>query len=530
MKRYVTVLVLILILFACLPIRIFYLVAEKESYPDVSNSLHKITISSGRGEIYDCRGEKLVNRKNSDVTVALPTEESAEILRGVITADEYGRLLDCIDKGELFICSTAVAKDNIYVKSEKKYIRYTDDGFCSHIVGYVNLSDNKGVSGIEKSYDDFLTKQGQRLVFQYNKTGVSGFLPGGDNRFVSVGGNEGSGVILTIDSRIQRICENAMKLYEIKKGAVVVMNALTGEILAMASAPSFNQNDVASYLNDEDSALVNRAVSSYSVGSVFKFVVAAAAIEEGVDTFESYCNGSVTVGKTTFSCSEGKAHGYVNIRNAFAHSCNTYFIRLALKIGSEKILRMAENLGFGKSFALAEGFSAHSGKLPEEITSDGMLANLSFGQGGLLATPLQVASCYSSAVNRGVFIQPSLVKGIMMSDGKRMEEADVRYRYRVMSAEGAEKLKNLLINNFTEGTCVRAKPENCVAGGKTSTAETGWVDETDREILHSWFSGFVQKGEEIYTITVFKEDGVSGSMDCGPVFKEICQRIMCEIL
>ncbi len=529
MKRSATVLVLIVMLFASLPVRLFYLVTEKESYPDVSNSLHTIVISSGRGEIYDCRGEKLVNRKSSDILVALPVKESAEILRGRITDEDYARLLGCIDNEKLFICDTAIDSDNIYVKSEKKYIRYTDDGFCSHIVGYINGVDNKGVSGIEKSYDDFLIREGSRLIFQYNKTGVSGFLPGGDNRFVSTGRDTGSGVMLTVDSRIQRICENAMKLYEIRKGAVVVMNALTGEILAMASAPSFNQNDVVSYLNDEDSALVNRAISSYSVGSVFKFVVAAAAIEEDLDDFESFCTGSVTVGKTTFSCSEGKAHGVVNIENAFAHSCNTYFIRLALKTGSEKILRMAENLGFGKSVTLAEGFSSPSGKLPEEITSDGMLANFSFGQGGLLATPLQVASCYSSAVNGGKFIQPRLVKGVMSAENTRREATDVRYRYRAISEESAEKLKNLLVHNFTEGTCVSAKPENCVAGGKTSTAETGWVDETGREILHSWFSGFAQKGEDFYTITVFKEDGVSGGEDCGPVFKEICQRIMWEI-
>ena len=157
--------------------------------------------------------------------------------------------------------------------------------------------------------------------------------------------------------------------------------------------------------------------------------------------------------------------------------------------------------------------------------TDGMLANLSFGQGGLLATPLQIASCYSAVVNRGRYISPKLVISSVDSDGSEERTEDSQYKYRALSREESEKMKKLLINNFKEGTCVSAKPDKCVAGGKTSTAETGITDENGREILHSWFAGFIECGDSVYTIVVFKEDGVSGSKDCGPVFHEIADRI-----
>lgn len=527
MKRAKTVLAILMVMFTSLPLRMFYLVTEKDSYPHVSNSLCRAVIWEKRGEIYDFSMKKLVNRSSETAVVAMPCSESAELLKGRISAEDYKSLTESISAGEVFTCLCDYKDNSAFLQSTELLRRYTDNGFCCHVIGYINAADNVGVSGVEKSFDSLLTEDESKLIFQYNRAGNNKFLPGGENKFVSENYNSKKGVRLTVDYDVQRICENAMKLYGIEKGAVVVMSAESGEIRAMASRPSFNQNDVSSYLDDETSPLINRAVSAYSVGSVFKLVVAAAAIDEGEEGFESLCTGQLDIGGTVFSCSDGTAHGKMNLSEAFAYSCNTYFIRLALRLGSEKILRMAESLGFGRGFSLCDGFYASSGNLPQNhnITTDGMLANISFGQGGLLATPLQVASCYSAAVNGGTFIEPRLVLSYVGTNGEEEICQDTRYKYRALSADKAEKLKELLINNFSMGTCVSAKPEGCTAGGKTSTAQTGWIDENGEEILHSWFSGFVSAGGEIYTVTVFREDGVSGSADCGPVFKEIAQRI-----
>ncbi len=533
MKRPFIVLYAMIFLFVSLPVRMAYLVFNTNEFPAVTNSTRSIVVSELRGEIYDCSMKPLVNRKLQKTVVAMPYKKSAEILKDYLEEKEYKSLLCSIDNEEPFMCVCDYEKENDFIKVCERAERYTDDGFCCHVIGYINQSDNMGVYGIEKSYDTLLKSEKRQLLFKYNTTALNKMLAGGECGFVSENYYSQKGVRLTIDADIQRIAENAMRLYETEKGACVVLDSKNGEIRAMVSFPRFNQNNVALSLNDENSPFMNRAVSAYSVGSVFKYVVAMAAIEANEENFESYCTGSLKIGRTTFACSNSVAHGSVNLSKAFAYSCNTYFIRLALKIGRDRILKTAENLGFGKGFSLAEGINPDKGKLPstEEITTDGALANISFGQGNLLATPLQIASCYSAAVNGGEYISPKLVLSTVNSDGTENRIKEKGYRYRAFSEREAEKMKNLLINNFNEGTCVDAKPHNCVAGGKTSTAQTGWIDEKGEEILHSWFAGFAETGNEVYTIVVFKENGVSGSQDCGPVFKEISQRlaeIKCE--
>lgn len=527
MRRSLSVLIIVLLLFAVLPLRLIYLVQNTQSFPKVSNSSRNITISELRGEIYDCNMQPLVNRKSQNVVVAMPYLQSAEVLKNYLENEEYLSLVQSIEISEPFICDCGLVDENDFLKCTQKFSRYTDDGFCCHVVGYVNSADNQGVYGIEKSFDSLLKEEKRKLVFRYNTTAHNRLLTGGDSRFVSENYYSKKGIRLTVDSEIQRISENALHLYGVEKGAAVVLDAETGEIKAMASAPVFNQNDIAESLEDENSPFLNRAVNAYSVGSVFKLVVALTAIKEGKEDFTSYCNGSLEISETRFACSDSSSHGQMNLRKAFAYSCNTYFIRLALELGSEKILRTAENLGFGKSFLLADGFYSSAGKLPDlsEVMTDGMLANLSFGQGGLLATPLQVASCYSAVANGGEYISPKLVISAVDSDGSEEKIKGSQYRYRALSRGEAEIMKELLINNFKEGTCVSAKPDKCVAGGKTSTAETGMKDEKGREILHSWFAGFAECGDDVYTIVVFKEDGVSGGKDCGPVFHEIADRI-----
>lgn len=525
MKRTVLVLSLIMLMLLLLPVRLYGLMISEADIYDVSNSTKEIVLSELRGEIYDCNMKKLVNRHKENIVVVHPQKENSDLFYDVLDEKEYLHFSECYEKSIPFVCDKKVIGGNF--PSAEIFERYTDNGFCCHVVGYINGEDKNGVSGIEKSFDDFLKEDGRRLLYVYNTTAQNRILAGGRNEIVAQNYYSRKGVQLTIDYDIQKIAENAMWLYGIDKGAVVVMDSLSGEIRAMASTPKFNQNDIEASLDDSDSPFINRAVNSYSVGSVFKLVVAATAVKEEKAGFESYCNGSVSIGEKTFSCSSHIAHGKVDIRKAMAHSCNTYFIRLALELGADKILKTAESMGFGKAFNLAEGFFNSSGKLPfiEDVMNDGEVANLSFGQGSLLSTPLQVACCYSSVANGGDFIEPKLIKNFVNTDGTFYNNIYPQYRYRAFTDEEAGFLKEILMNNFGEGTCVSAKPENCIAGGKTSTAQTGWFDEKGEEIHHGWFAGFVQTDSGIYTIVVFEENVTSGAADCGPVFKEIAERI-----
>lgn len=525
MKRKIFILCLLLTLFALTPARLISLIYFPPDIPHISNSTQQILLSKNRGDIYDCNMEKLVNRETSYVTVVEPDIRNGEILKEYLNSSQYEKLLECINNKKPFIYEGDCYSDKL-LKTEV-FKRYSDDGFCCHVLGYINESDNKGVYGIEKGYDSFLKEENRRLFYSYNATAGNRMLSGGENGIVSENYYSQKGVMLTIDYDIQRIAQNAGNLYGIEKGAVVVLDAETGQIRAMVSFPAFNQNDIASSLTDENSPFLNRCVSSYNVGSVFKLVVAATAVKEGKDNFTTFCTSSVNIGDKTFSCSNNVSHGEVDLKKAMAHSCNSYFIRLALSLGSEKILRTAENLGFGKYFPLADGINVSKGNLPEieSFLTDGEIANLSFGQGSLLATPLQVASSYSAVINGGKFIEPRLVLGTVDENGERQYFSDSQYVYRAFSEEEAHKLKEILINDFSEGTCLAAKPDNCLAGGKTSTAETGRVNGEGEKIFCSWFAGFAEKNDKKYTIVVFKEDGKSGAEDCGPVFKEIAERI-----
>ncbi len=516
---------LLLSLFALTPLRLLSLIYFPENIPDISNSTQRILLSQIRGDIYDCNMKKLVNRESSNFIVAEPDGKNIAILKDYLSESEYKKLVDCINSKTPFVCENDFYGDEVL--KTKVFRRYSDDGFCCHVVGYINKSDNIGVCGIEKGYDSFLKEENRKLFYSYNATAQNRMLSGGENGIVSENYYSKKGVMLTIDYDIQRIAQNAGEVYGIDKGAVVVLDAENGEIRAMVSFPSFNQNDVALSLTDENSPFLNRCVSSYNVGSVFKLVVAMTAIKEGKDNFRTYCTSGVDIGDKTFSCSNNTSHGEVDLKKAMAYSCNSYFIRLALNLGSEKILRTAENMGFGKAFFLADGINVSKGNLPqrEDVFTDGEIANLSFGQGDLLATPLQIACLYSAAVNGGDFIEPKLVSGTVDENGMKKNFETSQYVYRAFSEEEANKLKEILINNFSMGTCVTAKPENCLAGGKTSTAETGRQNEAGEEVLCSWFAGFAEKKDKIYTIVVFKEDGKSGSADCGPVFKEIAERI-----
>ncbi len=475
---------------------------KKDKVTCYSTALKETVISKGRGDIYDIKMRKLVNDDEKDIIIQNPNSiieiETAETLndKNIITA--------------------------------KKYNRYKNTSFACHIIGYVN-SDNQGVSGIEKSFDDYLTSQNRTLSVRYFSDTSGKLLSGGGKEIIKNDYYSKKGVQLTIDREIQKITENALRLYNIDKGCAIVTECDTGYISAMASTPVFERNNLEKYLNDENFPFINRALCSYNVGSVFKLTVAAAAIKYGYDDFVSVCNGSAKISDRTFACSNYTKHGKIDLKTAFSVSCNTYFLRLAIKIGKEKLVKTAKALGFGKEDILWDDIISSAGNLPDtsDLISDGDIANFSFGQGELCATPLQIASCYSAAVNGGKRISPVLVKEIIDEKGKTVKSfTENNFVYRAVDEKTSQKLKSLLEYNFQYGNCKKAKPVNGTGGGKTSTAETGKTDKNGRKILNSWFAGFTETAKKKYVIVVLKENGISGATDCAPVFKEIAERLI----
>ncbi|MFQ9845862.1 MAG: penicillin-binding transpeptidase domain-containing protein [[Clostridium] leptum] len=179
--------------------------------------------------------------------------------------------------------------------------------------------------------------------------------------------------------------------------------------------PTYSPYDVADTLDEKGAPLLNRAFSSYPVGSVFKLVVAAAALEKGVSTSLVYdCPGSISVDGMEFKCFNGVGHGKVDLEKAIAYSCNGYFIKLTEQMKPEELLSMAEKLGFGSSVELAPGMSSSAGNLPVKKDLSNPKARRTFlWPGDLLATPLQIAAMVNTIASGGLYTEPSLVEGLV---------------------------------------------------------------------------------------------------------------------
>lgn len=175
-------------------------------------------------------------------------------------------------------------------------------------------------------------------------------------------------------------------------------------VRASVSLPLYDPENVAASIARQDTSLVNRALSAYNVGSVFKPLLAAAALEQGISAQETYeCTGSIEVGGHVYRCAYGRGHGTVDMKTALEQSCNCYFVQLGLRLGAQTVYDITKSAGFGQSQQVAGGLRAASGNLPDaaQLEDLGQLASISFGQGALTATPVQVAAMMNLFANGG---------------------------------------------------------------------------------------------------------------------------------
>lgn len=487
-----------------------------------------LLVGETRGSIYDYRGAPLVNETSELVALMKPTEEALNDAKSILFPKTQEKLTEDLKNGKVLKVSAHESVQTDNVKTVRAVNRYQNRGLAVHLIGYTN-KDKQGVCGIEKAYDQLLSNAGGSLYARCSVNAKGKVLEGAPLLLDSRNYHSKAGVKLTLDKRIQRICEDALSAFGVEKGAVVVLDAKTAEIRAMASVPVFNQNAPGEALNRKDSPFLNRAITPYAVGSVFKSVVAAAALEQGIDESFSYtCTGAESVGQTIFHCHKREGHGTLNMDGAMANSCNPYFIKLFERTGKEAVVSMGENLGLGASIELADGFYTPSGNFPtaDELRSPQDEANFSFGQGTLLASPLQMTALYAALANDGVYRAPSLMRAIVNADGEEEQRAFLPYPRCTMSKETAKRVQKLLIYTVENGSCHRAKPENSTAAGKSGTAQSGSRNEQNEEINHSWFCGWFPSEAPRYVMTVLKEDGEGGSTDCAPIFKSIAEQIL----
>jgi penicillin-binding protein 2 len=375
-----------------------------------------------------------------------------------------------------------------------------------------------GYSGVEEQYDGELKGGDGGLQIEVNSRGEQVRLLGWKDP------TAGNDFIVTVDSRIQ---EAAMKALGEARGAVVMMDADTGEILTLASAPSYDPNafkesdrrdEINSYFRDRRSPMLNRAIGGvYPPGSIFKVIVGVAGIDQSkINRTNRYrCNGFLELGGTRFGCTH--VHGDENLEEALGHSCNVYFYHLGLVLGADVIHRYASIFGMGKLTRVDLPYekkgglplrSQHLAAGKRWFTGDTL--NISIGQGDVLATPIQMAALMATVLNNGDTVQPQ----VKYQDPRPERKGNFfpRSNIGLSAAVFAEIKKGLRFAVADpDGTAhVLSEIPGLSVAGKTGTAQAGH----DRD-HHAWFAGYVEKGfNRRIAFCVFLEHGGSSHNAC----------------
>ncbi len=395
------------------------------------------------------------------------------------------------DKVREFISANKDLEITKYIgidETTKRY--YPNDSLASVVLGFVG-ADEQGLSGIESYYDNELTGIAGRVVAAKNAAGT-------DMRFTYEKVEEaikGTSFVLTLDSYIQYTAEKYLEtaIAENKiaeRGAAVVMNVNTGEILAMAVKGDYNPNApfelsksdqklLDKEENEEEksklkSELLNRqwrnkAVSdSYEPGSVFKIITAAIALEENLlsDTKSFYCNGRTTVAGQSYGCWKHGGHGTQDLKNAIANSCNPAFITIGQMAGVSTFSKYFKAFGFTEKTGIDLPGESRSTYHLQENMGPVELASSSFGQ-TFNVTPVQLLSAVAASVNGGYLVKPHLVKKKLDQENNVIETTSTAYKRQVISETTSEKIRTLL--NFV----AKNGAKNSLVSGYNIGAKTG---------------------------------------------------------
>lgn len=487
-------------------------VSEELKEAAAAQSSEKVELYRVRGAVTDCNGVMLTDAFRTAAAVVFPTEKAAVALSEILQEPQLGEKLGAIRNGRPV---TVIGRPTVNGGWQGFFIPQRYSGRLCHILGYIG-SDGHGVTGVEKAFDGILyTGKCASVSYVSDSKGrmIEGLGTKTDNAETK------SAVTLTVDSRIQTVAEQATE--NIGRGAAVVLEVRTGKLRAVVSRPFFDPDNVSQSLGDPSSPLINRAASAYNVGSVYKPCVAAAALENGLGDYRYRCTGSITVDGHTFKCNRSGGHGELGLKEALAVSCNTYFYTLGQRIGADKLYSVTKAFRFGEATDCGGGLVSSAGNVPSLEKLKALpteLTNLTIGQGDLLLSPIAMAVMYSCIVCGGEYRLPYIVQSV--TDGTTEVKYSPSPPTEVFGSETADTLKECLINVLTSGTGSAAYSENIVSGGKTGTAQTGWLED-GRRVLNGWFCGFYEGKSETYAVVVLKEDVRSGSADCAPIFKKI---------
>ncbi|MBQ4526833.1 MAG: penicillin-binding protein 2 [Clostridia bacterium] len=460
--------------------------------------------------ISDCSQSRSIIKQQSSASVVFSSVRKEIFDRNMIPLTSRKiSVLNLTPKGK--ISEKYISDSKIF----PMFSRYSKSSPASHLLGY-NATDGSGLSGVEKKLDNILKTDKTLSIFYESDAGGNPL----DNTDITTDNINPSqdGIKLTIDYHIQRIAETVMDEY-IPKGATVIIDINTFEVIAMVSRPDFDSSDISEAMISEDAPLLNRAICEYNAGSVFKIITACSLLEKDFKDTNSYyyCTGTYDKrlpSSHVFNCHKKDGHGYQLFSEGFANSCNCTFYDAGLKVGGEALCNMAKKFGFGKTHLNFNNEEASGNIMKKDEYSESDILNMSIGQGDILITPLQAAIMAATIANNG--IRQSISLTIPQS---------AKMKFRVVSEQTAEAVRKMMRECVLSGTARQACMSEAEIAGKTGSAETGWETPSGEYAVHGWFCGFFPYSAPKYAMAVFSENGKSGTASCVEPFTKICEEI-----
>ena len=538
-----------------------------------NNRIRPVPIPAPRGLIFDRNGRVLVDNRPS-FNIVLTTEQTDDVERSVrrlsgLVQVELAEIREKLSqkKGPQFraVVVKADASEQDVATVEARRLEQPEASVdpvplrayplgqgAAHVLGRVGEITERqlesesyagieagvtvGQAGVEAEHNRLLMgKDGLRRVV-VNSRGVE---VAEAERQPPV---EGPSVSLTIDIKLQQAFEEAMAG---RPGSAVAIDPRNGEILAMLSLPSYDPNEFAKGIEpaawtelskDPLTPLMNRVIQGqYSPGSSFKIPMALAALQEGVITPQTKfnCPGYLNIYNTTFRCHKVEGHGSVDLRRAIALSCNVYFYNVGVRLGIERIARYARRVGFnaptGVDLPAEVGGLMPDPDWKRKVSKDkwypSETVSISIGQGGVLATPLQMARVAAVVANGGRLVQPHLIKAVAGVPVPEPPPADLGFHPSVI-----EGVRQGMLAVVAEGTGRRAQLKDVTVAGKTGSAQvvTHARLELDKKAHalqpHGWFICFAPAEKPTIAMAVLVEHGTAGGQSAAPVAGQVLSK------
>ncbi|MBQ9700910.1 MAG: penicillin-binding protein 2 [Lachnospiraceae bacterium] len=411
-------------------------------------------------------------------------------------------------RGNIYADDMAILAQTVTDENGKESRVYPYNNLFCHVVG----SFDKGKYGLESTFD-----------FQLLETGASI-----SEEILAELNNEklkGNSIVTTLNIELQNICYEALGDYD---GAVMVMDATSGDVLAMVSKPDYNPNDISSIWEDiredDHGALLNRVAQGlYPPGSVYKLFTLGGYIDQYKGSYYKFmydCSGSVNFVDFTMGCSNRRAHGQLGLMGAFSNSCNCAFVELGSYMNIDKFREYCEEKLFNSKLPITLPYKSSSLTL-SSADSEFIKCQTVIGQGETLVTPIHMCMVMSAIANDGVLMKPRFVTSIIDFKGNTVEEYDTEEYQKLYSKKEATMLKEYLREVVNSGTAYRLKNDAMNVYGKTGTAQINTTGITD-----SWFVGAVETEDgKVYAVSVVLENVKENTSPSVVVTEEIIKAL-----